>query len=243
MADWWTYPVTQGYNPPTEFGIDVGTPFHTAITDLLGGTVKATGYHPWGGEVDIATKSGLTEYVLHLDQIAPGLNPGTAVKAGQVIGLSGGQLAGGQHPVSSRYSTGPHVEYGLYSGSFGSKTVDPTALVKAGYKGSAATDSIQASPTSPHGPSLQDIPFPGLDLAFWLGKHVPGPLGTIYEQVAGTPVPSPLSDPLGLQAAVTSLGHGLADFFVVSEQDIAEWLKRQTVAFFVAAIVLLVLFA
>jgi hypothetical protein len=41
----------------------------------------------------------------------------------------------------------------------------------------------------------------------------------------------------------TQVGHGLADFFATSEANIAEWLKRQSVAFFVAAVVLLVLFA
>lgn len=50
----------------------------------------------------------------------------------------------------------------------------------------------------------------------------------------------------GVSAAIagipTQVGHGLADFFTVAESDIAEWFKRQSVAFFVAVVVLLVLF-
>lgn len=53
-------------------------------------------------------------------------------------------------------------------------------------------------------------------------------------------------DPLGVGSAIAgipgTIGHGLADFFVVGEQDIAAWLGKQAVAFFVAAVVLLVLF-
>lgn len=58
----------------------------------------------------------------------------------------------------------------------------------------------------------------------------------------GNPL-SPLADVGSAIASIpTSIGHGLADFFVVSEQDIGQWLQKQAIAFFVAAVVLLVLF-
>lgn len=213
-AVWWQNPVTQGFNPPIEPGVDIGTPFHSLITALAPGTVISESFGGFGARIDIKTSKGITEYYQHLDTILSGLKVGSKVELGQALGLSGGQLSGGSRPNSPANSSGPHVEFGAYSGD---KTpLDPYL----------AEPSLLAKllPTLNGGPALPG----GFDQ---FGHADPGafdPTFGVAGAIAGIP---------------TTIGHGLADFFVVAEQDIAEWLKRQSVAFFVAAIVLLVLFA
>ncbi len=112
---WYDYPVTESYSPPKEYGTDIGTPFHTQITELYGGTVFKADYAPWGGEVgvrvNIPGKGIVNEYYQHLDVL--NVSPGQQIRIGDLIGLSGGQLTGGSHPVSRQYSSGPHTEYGF----------------------------------------------------------------------------------------------------------------------------------
>jgi Peptidase family M23 len=109
---WWQDVYTQFFNPPVETGQDIGTPFHTQITALLPGRVISTTTGGYGGRVDVATAAG-DVYYQHLDTFAPGLRPGSTILAGQTIGLSGGQLSGGNLPNSPLNSTGPHIEVGL----------------------------------------------------------------------------------------------------------------------------------
>jgi hypothetical protein len=156
MAKLWTdYAITQGFNPPTEWGIDIGTPFGTPITAILPGQVIAEGYHPWGGETDILARlpngQQVIEYVLHLDTIDPSIVPGVWVKSGQKIGTSGGQLAGGNAPVDPKYSTGPHVEFGLFQGSMWSgKAVDPSPYVSQfGAPGQTDPGQLAGAATNP----------------------------------------------------------------------------------------------
>jgi murein DD-endopeptidase MepM/ murein hydrolase activator NlpD len=59
-------------------------------------------------------KGGSQEYVYHLDEILPQDKPGKHVSAGEMIGYSGGQTSGGKHPTSSKWSTGPHIHFGLF---------------------------------------------------------------------------------------------------------------------------------
>ena len=103
------------YNPPTETGIDLGMDLHTQIISLTLGTVVTTGWYGGGGVVCVASNvpyaGGVAiVYYQHLDSIA--VSPGDIVHVGTLIGLSGGQLSGGEHPVSC-CSTGPHLEVGL----------------------------------------------------------------------------------------------------------------------------------
>jgi len=128
-------PVSQTFNPPVEPGMDIATPFHTPITDLLPGVVRSMGYGPWGGRIDInttdpASGAPIVEYYQHLDEIAPGLAVGSVVTAGQMLGLSGGQLEGGEHPNSPPYSTGPHVEVGLIDSA--GQPMNPSETIAGG---------------------------------------------------------------------------------------------------------------
>lgn len=107
----------QSFNGNVERGNDVGMPFHTAITDILGGTVTDASYHPWGGQVGVLTSlpgyGSFIEYFQHLDTIDPAVQTGASLSPGQLIGLSGGQLSGGLHPNDPQFSSGPHVEFGI----------------------------------------------------------------------------------------------------------------------------------
>lgn len=126
MSNWYANPVTHPYIPDYEsnvpdsphFAEDIGTPWHTQITALLPGTVEKADYQAWGGELFIKPDdSSYPEYYYyHLDDLAAGIAPGTHVGAGQLIGLSGGQTSGGDHPVTDGESTGPHTHVGYFDG-------------------------------------------------------------------------------------------------------------------------------
>lgn len=180
---WWQLGITQAHGQNGELGVDVGTPFHTNITDIFSGTVVDAGYHAWGGQVDIATTlpngQHVIEQFLHLDQIAAGITTGAQVVAGQFLGLSGGQTSGGAHPASTQFSTGPHTEFGLYSGTPGASTaLDPTAYLAYGSgAGIGGSTPMPSSPPSFWQQVVQDV------FGFM-------PEGPQYNASAGTVAPS-----------------------------------------------------
>jgi murein DD-endopeptidase MepM/ murein hydrolase activator NlpD len=108
-----------------EDGIDLGMPLHTPITSLTNGTVLDTGYYGGGGVVSVRS-SGIpgrgvaSVYYQHLDTID--VQPGAVVHIGDRLGLSGGQLRGGYHPVTC-CSTGPHLEVGINNGTAGARSL------------------------------------------------------------------------------------------------------------------------
>ena len=132
---WYDFPITQSHGANGELGVDLGTPFGTAITDVFGGKVVDASYGPWGGDVHVLTTapSGqpIWQEFLHLDQIR--VSPGQMVNPGDLIGYSGGQLSGGTHPAPAPYSTGPHTEFGLYTSrtANASTALDPTGVISA----------------------------------------------------------------------------------------------------------------
>jgi len=97
-------------------GDDIATPYNTPISALFSGTVVKQYYDQSGGTVIIQAdnpsqlKGVPYYYYAHLDSTP--VYAGVHVSAGETIGQSGGQLSGGLHPASSRYSTGPHVMIG-----------------------------------------------------------------------------------------------------------------------------------
>jgi hypothetical protein len=107
--------ISQRYGPPNENGIDIALPMHTPITSLTEGTIISTGWYGGGGVVCVRSSGipGLgvaSVYYQHLDEID--VHESEVVNIGDRIGLSGGQLHGGFHPVTC-CSTGPHMEVGL----------------------------------------------------------------------------------------------------------------------------------
>lgn len=125
------YPITQHWAANGETGIDLGTHYHTRITSLTAGQVLGTGVYDGGCVVSVSGEIGgrvVAVYYQHLDEIASGIAPGVAVKIGQLLGWSGGQLAGGAHPSTRRYSSGPHIEVGIdapYGGMWNPKGYGP----------------------------------------------------------------------------------------------------------------------
>lgn len=131
MTNWWQYPTSLLYgqkeaNGGVENGVDFQTPFHTPITVIpgLGGIITAINKDAWGGTITIQTNQSLGTslgvlptytYYTHLDEFASGLQKGSIVNPGDLLGLSGGQVTGGSMPSGS-YSTGPHIEFGFTNG-------------------------------------------------------------------------------------------------------------------------------
>lgn len=155
---WYAYPVTQAYGQHGEKGVDLGTPFHTPVTALFAGTVRFAGRTQWsgggssGGEVTIVCNvpglGPMTSYYLHLDTAT--VKPGDKVPQGAVIGLSGGQLSGGQWPVvnvGGFFSNGPHTEFGFNAPwvSGPGHPVDPTPYILAARAGTLPATTIDGS--------------------------------------------------------------------------------------------------
>jgi murein DD-endopeptidase MepM/ murein hydrolase activator NlpD len=163
MTAWFDYPVTHGYTsvysgPGTDtphYALDLGTPFHTPITTIKSGTIKQADFAPWGGEIFLVPDDGSTEeYWYHPDLLE--VSAGQHVSAGQEIALSGGEnpgYAGGLHPASTQYSTGPHTHFGLFTGWTQSPdhgTIpygpDPTTLLAQGQMGLYSQANSTTSP-------------------------------------------------------------------------------------------------
>lgn len=136
--------------------MDFAVPQDTPIVDPLGGVVRQSERTNWG---DGTTSGGLvsiksfipglgdeTEYFLHLDSIAPGITPGQVTMPNQVIGYSGGQTSGGNWPTSTKYSTGPHLEYGFdapFVGGPGSN-INPLPVIRDLQQGKPIGNILQA---------------------------------------------------------------------------------------------------
>ncbi|MFI5036059.1 MAG: M23 family metallopeptidase [Acidimicrobiales bacterium] len=119
---YWLAHVTQTWGttsggPAYEEGVDASMPLDSPVVAIQGGPVLGRGRFGGGGVVSIDA-GGVAEYYQHLDCVF--VEPGQRVSAGQVIGTSGGQLAGGRCADVSTcatpqtcFSTGPHIEFGL----------------------------------------------------------------------------------------------------------------------------------
>ena len=192
---WYAYPITQGYGQNGEQGIDLGTPFHTPITALFGGTVRTAGRTAWrcggssGGMITVVSNipglGVMTAYYLHTDTALVKVND--TVRPGQVLGLSGGQLAGGQWPVHNcpgvTFSTGPHTEFGFNASwvSGPGHNIDPTRFILAARNGTLpvvlADGSSSATVASATGgtPATVDVAQPTVGeialLAFYGSAH------------------------------------------------------------------------
>lgn len=151
---WYDFGVTQAFGQNGEQGVDIGTPFHTPITNLYGGQVVEAQYGGAGGIVGILTNvpglGKVVEYFLHLDLI--NVSVGQQIGVGQMVGLSGGETPaqapalGGLHPAQPQFSTGPHTEFGFFSGTpFASQNEgNPLPYLKPG-TGNAPTPTNGAS--------------------------------------------------------------------------------------------------
>ena len=105
--------ITQRWNGASETGIDLGMVVGTPITALMDGTVRGAGVDATGAYLGIESVFNgqrICWYFQHLDQNL--VQVGESVQAQQIVGYSGGQTSGGNHPATVG-STGPHIEVGI----------------------------------------------------------------------------------------------------------------------------------
>lgn len=163
---WFDAVITQQWSPPTEYGVDLATPYDTPITSPFSGIVEIAGLTKWnngttsGGLVSVRTAQG-DEYFLHLDSLASNIASGAYVSSGQIIGYSGGQTSGGNWPTSRQNSTGPHTEYGLNAPFIGDATgnINPLPIINALRNGllSSGQSLSNSNPTSPTAAAINNI--------------------------------------------------------------------------------------
>jgi murein DD-endopeptidase MepM/ murein hydrolase activator NlpD len=96
------HPILHEYRP--HVGVDLAAHYGTPVKAVADGTVEAAG---WCGElgrcVRLQHENGIVSIYGHLSQISGGLEPGTRVRVGQVIGRVG----------TSGLSTGPHLHFAI----------------------------------------------------------------------------------------------------------------------------------
>lgn len=88
-------------------GVDYAAPTGTPVMSIGEGTVVSRGWAGGGGNtVKIRHNSVYTTVYMHLSRYADGINTGSRVRQGQVIGYVG----------STGLSTGPHLDFRVYKG-------------------------------------------------------------------------------------------------------------------------------
>jgi murein DD-endopeptidase MepM/ murein hydrolase activator NlpD len=125
------------YHPILHFtrfhaGLDIGASWGSPIVAAADGEVVAAGWAGgYGREVRIAHGGGVVSLYGHMSQIAA--QPGTYVRAGQVIGYVG----------SSGLSTGPHVHFEVRQGG---QPVNPLSVrfTSAPVVDTHLTDAVKA---------------------------------------------------------------------------------------------------
>ncbi|MFI3285662.1 MAG: peptidoglycan DD-metalloendopeptidase family protein [Rikenellaceae bacterium] len=100
------HPIYKTYRAHT--GVDYAAPSGTPVHSVADGVVIFKGWGGGGGNtLKIKHPNNITTGYLHLRGYAQGINSGTRVKQGQVIGYVG----------STGASTGPHLDYRVWKGS------------------------------------------------------------------------------------------------------------------------------
>ncbi len=164
---WWENHITKrfmgGWSGSGENGVDIGMPQGTPVYALSGGRIVGHGYYGGGGVVSVQEAPGRVWYYQHLDLNEPGIESGATrqVAPGQLVGWSGGQLSGGNHPSSSRFSGGPHIEVGInapWGGIWGPKdikgpNIDPWPSISA--LGRGAGTGTTGTPAEPRAVTQQ----------------------------------------------------------------------------------------
>lgn len=99
-------------------GIDLMAPHGSPVMAAAAGTVVyAARYYAYGNIIDIAHADGSTTRYAHLSRYAAGIRPGTAVAAGQVIGLVG----------ATGNARGAHLHFEV---RYGGRAVDPKPFIQ-----------------------------------------------------------------------------------------------------------------
>ncbi len=223
---WYDYPFSQKWNPPKEYGVDLsGLPLDTPITAMHNGIVTQAGRTEWydngnwigssGGlvamEADVPGHGTHNEYYLHMDKLAPGIQPGQFVQRGQTIAFSGGQLSGGHWPVQNMpghvYSTGRHIEIGedapFLKQQFGAN-INPIPILRQASQGLSAGSA--SPPTPPNSNTIQQAIQGLANSTGNIGSQVANTLTSIYNDVTSTQT--------GIQSITQTSLHDLTMLFV-----------------------------
>ena len=112
-------------------GVDIAAPIGSPIHATADGSVSRTGRSPsYGHFVEVAHADGLTSFYAHMSRTA-GLEPGTKVSAGEVLGYVG----------STGHSTGPHLHFEIRDEG---KPLDPEAFMGRAFASAADLPLAQA---------------------------------------------------------------------------------------------------
>lgn len=224
-----------------EYGADVGAsgllgaPVVSPLAGRILGYFKGQGWSP--GRLLIDTPQGVFG-LGHIDPMT-GLTVGQSIAAGQQVGTIGDSSAYGGTPqsnahIEAMFAPGVHTAaaatYGAFTGG-GQPQASTDAALGLAALGVAGQQATLASGIL------------GTGIGPTWGPQWVGPLaspGTLGAQLGA----GQLAPDIGaaLSAPFTVVGHGLADAFGVGVTDIGVWLKRQSIALGVAAVVLFVLF-
>jgi hypothetical protein len=133
---------SRGFIPGTHYGIDFSVPVGTPVHAAGDGTITYENNEP-GGYGNIITISHANNFQTRYGHLSQFLKPqGTVVKAGDVIGLSGG-AAGAE---GSGNSTGPHLHFEIRTDP--NTPVDPMPYLSGTSTVGADTSSGSTSDTS-----------------------------------------------------------------------------------------------
>jgi murein DD-endopeptidase MepM/ murein hydrolase activator NlpD len=166
-------------NPGVDYAVATGTPVKAVADGTVSGTV-ATFTGSGGRMIFLSFPSGHTADYLHLSRID--VQPGQAVKQGQVIGLAGGSGLGKENGY------GAHLHFSFRVG--GKPTMGAGNIDYEAFRG-APTSAAPAKPSvAPAAPANGARPYPGRELRQGapagpdvlylqnkLGVNPPGPFG------------------------------------------------------------------
>jgi murein DD-endopeptidase MepM/ murein hydrolase activator NlpD len=109
------HPVLRIVRP--HFGVDYAAPTGTPVYSIGDGLVQTRAYQPGGGGnfVKIRHNSVYTTTYMHLSKFGPGIQTGTRVKQGQIIGYVG----------ATGLASGPHLDFRVFMNGF---PVDPLKM-------------------------------------------------------------------------------------------------------------------
>jgi len=82
----------------------------------------------------VSMTDGSSYSFVHLDTIDPAVKPGASVSPGQFMGLSGGEnpgYPGALHPATPQYSTGPHIDFDIWTAGAWQSTPLPNQAAQA----------------------------------------------------------------------------------------------------------------
>jgi murein DD-endopeptidase MepM/ murein hydrolase activator NlpD len=131
-------------------GIDIAAEQGTPVLAMEAGVVENTGWTFYSGtRVGVRGRDGRYYFYAHFSEVSPGIDVGTAVAAGQMLGRVGNT---GYGPPGHRDEFPPHLHFGIESGA---EWVDPygllvdlyAATVGADRQGEAALDQLGATGT------------------------------------------------------------------------------------------------